>query len=199
MSLSDAKKEDKVEKPEVTLESLQTQLEALQKQVSVLKKNAPEDKVSMVIFSGDLDKILAAFVIATGAAAMGSEVSMFFTFWGTAALRNPEKKVKGKDFMSKMFGWMLPTGFRDLKLSNMNMGGMGTEMMKSLMKKKNIASLDEMLKLAEECGVEISICDMSMGLMGMSREEMIDYAQLNYCGVAKFLEDADESRVTLFI
>ena len=101
--------------------------------------------------------------------------------------------------MGKMFGAMLPKGTGEVKLSKMNMGGMGTAMMKSLMKKKNVASLEQMLELAEELGVKIYVCEMSMDLMGFKREEMIDYTQTDFCGVAKFLEEADDSKIQLFI
>jgi peroxiredoxin family protein len=164
-----------------------------------MKQGAALNKVSLIVFSGDLDKALAAFVIATGAVAMGMEVVMFFTFWGTPLLRDKDKVAKEKDLMSKMFGAMLPTGAQDAKLSNMNMGGSGTAMMKSLMKKKNVASLEEFIVLAEELGVRIFICEMSMDLMGFKREEMIDYEHLTYGGVAGFLAEAQESRIQLFI
>ena len=130
---------------------------------------------------------------------MGMDAVMFFTFWGTALLRDKTKGVGGKDVMGKMFGAMLPKGTSDLKLSKMNMGGMGTAMMKSLMKKKNVASLEQMLEMAEELGVRIFICEMTMDLMGFKREEMIDYKNLTYCGVAKFLEEAQNSRIQMFI
>ena len=179
------------------MKDIQKQIEELQKQVELLKKDQPKDKLSMIVFSGSLDKIIAAFIIATGAAAMGTEVTMFFTFWGTAALRK-KAKIK-KNIISRMFGFMLPTGFNKLKLSNMNMAGMGTLMMKSLMKKKGVLTLNEMLKIAEESDVKIFICEMSMDLMGMHPEEIVDYKNLEYCGVAKFLAEAHESRNTLFI
>ena len=160
---------------------------------------AVENKISLIVFSGELDKLLASLIIATGAVAMGMKVSLFFTFWGTTALRDARKSVKGKNLMSKMFGFMLPKGARKVKLSKMNMGGMGTAMMKMLMKKKNVASLDEMLTLAGQLGVEICICEMSMSLMGFKREEMIDYPHMSVCGVATFLAEAKTSRVQLFI
>ena len=94
---------------------------------------------------------------------------------------------------------MLPKGTGDLKLSKMNMGGMGTAMMKALMKKKNVASLEQLLEMAEELGVKIYVCEMSMDLMGFKREEMIDYKDLTFCGVAKFMEEANNSRIQLFI
>ena len=177
--------------PGKTLESLKIQMEEL--------KDARKNKLAMVVFSGEFDKLLAAFVIATGAVAMGMDVVMFFTFWGTAALRDKKKRGKGKDFLGKMFGIMLPKGTSQVKLSRLNMSGMGTAMMKNLMKKKNVQSLDEMISLAGELGVKIYICEMSMDLMGMKKEEMIDYPDIEIAGVATFLQDAGESSVQLFI
>jgi peroxiredoxin family protein len=177
---------------------LAKQVEELKRQVEKIKPGA-EDRVSIVVFSGDLDKVLAAFIIATGAVAMGMEAVMFFTFWGTPVLRDSKKKAGRKDLMGKMFGFMLPKGRDAIKLSKMNMAGMGTGMMKSLMKKKNVASLDEMFEMAAELGVKIYICEMTMGLMGFKREEFIDYPNLEYVGVATFLEQAKNSKVQLFI
>jgi peroxiredoxin family protein len=174
------------------------QLQELQNKVNKIEQGT-KDQLSIVVFSGDLDKILAAMIIATGATAMDMSVKMFFTFWATAALRDPKKKAKGKDFMGKMFGMMLPKGRPQLKLSKMNMAGMGTAMLKSLMRKKNVASLDEMFATAAELGVEIFICEMSMNLMGMKMEEMIDYPKIKVCGVGTYLSDASESKIQLFI
>ena len=176
----------------------------IEKELTELKArldSAPgmENKLSMIVFSGDLDKHLASLIIATGAAAMGMKVVLFYTFWGTAALRDPAKKIGGKSFMGKMFGFMLPKGRNKLKLSQMHMAGMGTAMMKDLMKKKNVASLDQLFEVAAALQVQINICEMSMDLMGMKKEEMIDYPGLKVCGVATFLADAKESAVQLFI
>jgi peroxiredoxin family protein len=181
------------------MEAMQEKFEELQAQIDALKTKTPDNKLSMIVFSGDLDKVLASFVIATGAVAMGMDVVMFFTFWGTPVLRDKNKSVGGKDFMGKMFGAMLPKGTGAVKLSNMNMAGMGTAMMKSLMKKKNVASLEQMLEMAEELGVRIYVCEMSMDLMGFKREEMIEYKHLGFAGVATFLEEAQNSKVQLFI
>lgn len=178
---------------------LEAQVQLLEKRMKKLQANQQNDQLSIVVFSGDLDKVLAAMIIATGARAMDMEVKLFFTFWATTMLRDKKKKVKGKDLISKMFGMMLPKGSKQLKLSQMHMAGMGTAMIRDLMKKKHVASLEEMIATAAELGVEINICQMSMDLMGFKKEEMIDYPNLKYVGVGSYLADAGESRVQLFI
>jgi peroxiredoxin family protein len=130
---------------------------------------------------------------------MGQKVVLFFTFWGTAALRDPNKKVGGKNLISRMFGMMLPKGRNRLKLSQMHMAGMGTAMLKGLMKKKNVASLDQLYEVAGQLGVEIKICEMTMDLMGFKREEMMNYPNLEVCGVATMLAHARESSMQFFI
>jgi peroxiredoxin family protein len=177
---------------------LEKQLQELKERVGKLETGT-KDQLSMVVFSGDLDKILAALIISTGAAAYDMKVKLFFTFWAISALRDPKKTGKGKNLMEKMFGMMLPRGAGKVKLSNMNMGGMGTAMIKGIMKKHKVASLPEMFKTAGELGVEINICEMSMNLMGFKKEEMISYPGMNICGVATFLSDAQESKIQLFI
>ena len=181
------------------MENIEKELQELKSSLDAVDKKTAENRLAMIVFSGDLDKVLAAFIIATGAVAMGMDVVMFFTFWGTPVLRDKKKKVGGKDIMGKMFGTMLPKGTGAVKLSKMNMGGMGTTMMKSLMKKKNVASLEEMIALAEELGVRIYVCEMSMDLMGFTRDEFIDYKGLGFGGVATYLQEAQSSKVQLFI
>jgi peroxiredoxin family protein len=176
----------------------------VEKEMAAIKAQLEErpgakNKLSMIVFSGELDKHIASMIIATGAAAMGMEVVLFYTFWGTAALRDPGKKAKGKNFISKMFGFMLPKGRNKLKLSQMNMAGAGAAMIKSLMKQKNVASLDQLFEVAATLGVKIYICQMSMDLMGFKREEMIDYPGMDVVGVATFLEHAKESSIQLFL
>ncbi|OHD26759.1 MAG: NADH dehydrogenase [Spirochaetes bacterium GWB1_59_5] len=176
----------------------------IEKELGAIKaqlENRPgaKKKLSMIVFSGDLDKHIASMIIATGAAAMGMETVLFYTFWGTAALRDPKKNVSGKNLIEKMFGFMLPKGRNKTRLSSMHMAGMGTAMIRNLMKKKNVASLDEMFDIAGQLGVKIVICEMSMDLMGLKREELIDYPGMEVGGVATFLAHAGESSVQLFI
>jgi len=180
------------------IQALQTQIDALKKKITKLE-NGRKDQLSIAVVSGDLDKILAAMVISVGAAAMDTQVKLFFSFWSLSALRDPNKSATGKDFISKMFGIMLPRGKNQLTLSTMNMFGMGPMMIKYLMKKQNVMSLGEMFKQAGELGIEITVCEMSMGLMGFKKEEFIDYPNLRYAGAATFVADAGESSIQLFI
>ncbi len=186
-------------------EELQQQIQQLQQQVDKLQKKVTKlqdgrkDQLSIACVSGDLDKILATMIISIAAAAMDTKVKIFFSFWALSALRDKKKSAKGKDIISKMFGIMLPKGKDKLKLSNMNMVGMGPMMIKYLMKKQNVLSLDEMFKTAGELGIEIIVCEMSMGLMGFKKEELIDYPHLSFAGAATFVTDAGESAAQLFI
>lgn len=152
---------------------------------------------TIIVFSGDLDKVLASFIIANGAASMGRPVTMFFTFWGLNVLRKPDGKRIRKPFMDKMFGAMMPKGSKKLKLSKMNMGGMGTAMMKKVMQDKNVDSLETLMKHAMDSGIRLVACTMSMDIMGIKKEELIDGVEL--AGVASYLGDAEESNVNLFI
>jgi peroxiredoxin family protein len=181
------------------MEELEQRIQSLENQVESLKNALPDDQLSILVFSGDLDHLLAAFIVATGAAAMYERVVMFFTFWGIPSMRDLDKSVKKADLMARMFGMMLPKGSTRLKLSRMHMAGMGTKMMKGLMKKKGVMSLEKLIKTAADFGVEIIICEMSMDLMGFSLDELIDYPNITVAGVAKFLEEADKSKASLFI
>ncbi|MDW5299432.1 MAG: FAD-dependent oxidoreductase [Sedimentibacter sp.] len=155
------------------------------------------DGKTIVVFSGDMDKVLASFVIANGAAAMGRPVTMFFTFWGLNVLRKTEKQNVKKPFIDAMFGKMMPQGVTKLKLSKMHMGGMGTAMMRKVMKDKNIDSLEDLVKKAMDNGVKMIACTMSMDVMGITKEEIIEGVE--YAGVGTYLGDAEESNVNLFI
>lgn len=156
-----------------------------------------KDMQTMVVFSGDLDKVLASFIIANGALAMGKKVNMFFTFWGLNALRKENVTNTKKPFLDKVFGMMMPKGANKLKLSNMNMGGMGTAMMKYVMNKKNVDSLPVLLETFLKNGGTITACTMSMDVMGITKEELID--GIEYGGVAAYLADAQDSYSNLFI
>ena len=160
--------------------------------------NEDQDRVSIVLFSGELDKAMAAFIIATGAAATGMRVDMFFTFWGLSVLRKKGVKVEGKNLIEKMFGWMLPKGADDLALSKMHMAGMGTLMMKNVMKQKKVASLPQLIEIAGQLGVNLHACEMTMGVMGLKREELVDQIK-DIVGVATYVDDASRSKITLFI
>jgi NADPH-dependent 2,4-dienoyl-CoA reductase/sulfur reductase-like enzyme/peroxiredoxin family protein/rhodanese-related sulfurtransferase/TusA-related sulfurtransferase len=152
---------------------------------------------TMVVFSGDLDKALASFIIANGAAAMGNKVTLFFTFWGLNILRRARKVKTRKNLIERMFGWMMPRGATKLKLSKMNMMGMGGAMIKGIMKKKNVASLPELIESAQAAGVKLVACSMSMDLMGIRKEELIDGVEEG--GVAMFLNSAEQGNMTLFV
>jgi peroxiredoxin family protein len=202
--------------PQLLSSGLENRLLALENEVRALAQGAREqgarldqtselvrgagqqEKLSLIVFSGSLDRLIAAFVLATGAAAMGMQVSMFFTFWGTAALRREQVRVK-KTLLERMFGWMLPKGVKKLPLSQMNMAGGGPAMIRYVMKKNGVASVEEMIELSKELGVELNVCSMSMDLLGMKAEELIEYPGRTFCGVAKFLETAAPGKITMFV
>jgi len=172
--------------------------------VALVKKGGTEIRAAhekngktIIVFSNDLDKVLASFIIANGAAAMGRPVTMFFTFWGLSVLRKPEKVNVKKSLVESMFGLMMPRGVHKLKLSKLNMLGIGTSMMKSVMRKKNVDSLTELMEKAKHAGVKLVACTMSMDVMGIRAEELIDGVEL--AGVGAYLGDAEESNVNLFV
>jgi peroxiredoxin family protein/TusA-related sulfurtransferase len=153
---------------------------------------------TMVVFSGDLDKVIAGFIIANGALAMGRKVTMFFTFWGLNALRKPEKITDlGKDLIETAFGMMMPRGSQRLALSRMSMAGIGGKLIRGIMKNKNVPALEEMIASAITAGARIVACQMSMDLMGIRREELIDGIEVG--GVASYLEASEQADNNLFI
>ena len=152
---------------------------------------------TFIVFSNDFDKILAAFVLANGAVAVGKQVTMFFTFWGLSVIKRPEKPSVHKDFMGRMFGIMLPKHAGKLSLSKMNFAGMGVQMMKSRMKAKNVDQLEQMIQSSIASGVRMVACQMSMDIMGITKEEFIDGIEVG--GVATYMEAASKSGVNLFI
>ena len=155
------------------------------------------DGMTQVVFSNDLDKALAAFIIANGAIASGKQVTMFFTFWGLSLLKKCPNIKTEKCFIEKMFGWMLPNCAKKLALSKMHMGGMGTWMMTQVMKSKNVLSLPELIQSAQKGGARFIACNMSMDVMGIKAEELIDGVEIG--GVAKYIEESSNSGSNLFI
>jgi len=157
-----------------------------------------KEKVTLVMFSGELDKALAAFNIAIGAASMGMEVSIFFTFWGLNIIKRNEGGDKSKGIMRRMLNFMNRGGSKRLPLSKFHMFGMGTKMMKQLMKDVNFPQLDELMAMAKEMGVKYIACTTSMGMMGLGKEVFIPEVD-SYAGVATYLAEAREGKVNLFI
>ena len=178
------------------LELLATRLADLEKRLAAIESQAPEDRVTIVVFSGDLDRVLAAFIIATGAAAMGQQVSMFFTFWGLSVLKK-ETAFEGKTVFQKMMAMMSPGSSQQLPVSKMNYFGVGAKMLRSMMKEKNVCSLEELISLSRDMGVRMIACEMSRDVMGIKESELV--GGLECGGVATFLGDSLRSRTSLFI
>jgi len=174
----------------------QEEIQSLKNQVAAQAANIPEDRATLVVFSGEMDTLFAACTIAVGAAAMGMEVSMFFTFWGLNALKTG-RKLKGKTLAEKMVALMMPRGPQAVPTSRMNMAGAGPVFFKYLMAKRKVQSLPEMVALVQEMGVRMVACETSMGVMGVTREELLP--GIDYGGVATYLGDASRSKITLFV
>ena len=170
---------------------------ALEREIAEVKERLPDDRVSLVIFSGDLDKVLAGFVIATGAASAGFETSLFFTFWGLSALKKPTDASPRRGVKQTLFRWMTPAGSEGLGTSRLNFFGLGATMLRSMMAEQGIASLEELMQMARDLGVKFTACTMSMDAMGVAREELVE--DLEFCGVATFMAEASRSRVCLFL
>jgi len=165
----------------------------------IRSENHPDGNggTTIVLFSGDMDKALAAMIIAQGTRAMGKPATVFCTFWGLNLLRKAKAAPVKKPFIERMFGWMMPKGAKRFKLSKMNMGGMGSKMMRGVMKKKNVPVLEEQLANAQKAGVRFLACTMSMDIMGLHKEELID--GIDYVGVASYLAECQSASTTLFI
>jgi peroxiredoxin family protein len=171
--------------------------EELKREIEEIRERVPENRAAIVVFSGDLDKVLAAFVLATGAAAAGLDTSMFFTFWGLSVLKKKGVPSGSKTFKERMFAMMTPSGSESLGTSKLNFFGAGAVMLRSMMKDKGIASLEELAALARELGVRMTACTMSMDAMGVTKDELTE--GLEYGGVATFMADATRARVSLFV
>jgi len=192
MSVSDVTSSGK----SVSAESLVERLTDLETRLEALEESQPDDKVAIIVFSGDLDRVLAAFIIATGAAALGQEVSMFFTFWGLSVLKK-RNSLADKNIFEKMMAVMSPGNSEELPMSQMNYFGVGAKMLRKMMKDKNVSSLEEMMEMAREMDVKLLACEMSRDLMGVGDEELMD--GLEPAGVASFLGESLRSRTNLFI
>jgi peroxiredoxin family protein len=195
-----------LQKPEVRMtaitepgtQDLLQQIASLRQEVAELRERAPEDKAAIVVFSGDLDKLLASLVLATGAVAAGLETSMFFTFWGLSALKKKDAAtLSGKSLKEKMFAMMTPSSTESMGVSKLNFFGMGAKMLRTMMKEKNVTSVEEMMAMARELGVKMIGCTMSMDVMGITREQLADDIELG--GVAAFMAEAAHARFSLFI
>ncbi|MFF2440042.1 DsrE/DsrF/DrsH-like family protein [Priestia megaterium] len=154
-------------------------------------------RTTIVLFSGDYDKAMAAYIIANGAAAYDHEVTIFHTFWGLNALRKEEMVPVKKGFLEKMFGKMMPRGADKMGLSKMNFAGMGPKMIKNVMKKHNALTLPQLIEMAQEQDVKLVACTMTMDLLGLQEKELLD--NIEYAGVAAYLADAEDGNVNLFI
>lgn len=183
------------EKVQEKIGSVDDQISGILDRLDKLKQGS-SNRATIVAFSGDMDKLIAAFIISIGAAAMDMEVSMFFTFWGITALKK-QTIFSGKPLVGKMMAAMLPGGPDNMGTSKMNMMGMGPRFFKMVMKQHNAQSLPELIEVARELEIRFVACEMSMGIMGISKDEMIDGVE--YAGVATYLADAGDSKITLFI
>jgi peroxiredoxin family protein len=154
-------------------------------------------KTNIILFSGDYDKAMAAYIIANGAAAYDHEVTIFHTFWGLNALRKDEPIEAKKGFMEKMFGKMMPRGADKMGLSKMNFAGFGPKMIKDVMKKHNAMPLPDLIEMAQEQDINLVACTMTMDLLGLQKDELLD--EIEYAGVAAYLADAEDGNVNLFI
>jgi len=171
-------------------------VEALEREIARLSGRSG---VTLCVFSGDLDRLIAAFSIANSAAACGLRVCMFFTFWGTAMLRKPVQPVRSRRLLERVFGWLLPAGPAGARLSRLDMAGLGRRMILGEMRRKRIPDLAALLEMAQASGVEILACGMSMELMGIHAEDLVDYPNLRVCGATQFIDMAADGTVTLFV
>lgn len=180
-----------------SLATVEDRLDLLEQQVSRIEKTAPRaDKVTLLVFSGELDKVLASLMIATTAASLGMEVTVFFTFWGINVLKE-KRSYAGKDIKERMIDIMTPAGPEMMGVSQLNMLGAGRTMLKQMMKEKDIVTAEELLGLAKESGVKLVACSMTMQVMGIREDELTD--DIEIAGAASYLVDASRSGCTLFI
>jgi peroxiredoxin family protein len=170
-------------------------VQELEQRISKLEQK--DNNLTMVLLSGDFDKAMAAFIIANGALAMGKEVTIFVTFWGLDVIKKPRFSTPGRDILEKMVLWMRPKGPNNIGTSKMNFGGIGPKLFRFMMKRKKVEGLDSLINMATEFGVKIIACQMSMDLMGIKKENLLDGIEVG--GVAAFLGSSYNSNTTLFI
>jgi peroxiredoxin family protein len=182
----------------VNVDDLVRRVNELAAQVAELRAAMPEDRVTLGLLSGDFDKTMAAFIIALGCRAYDIEVDMFVTFWGTAVFRDKKKKVD-KGALDRMFGIMLPNGSTQLPMSKMQMLGIGPKMIRRVMADRGATSLEDLIRQAGEMGVKVHLCTMTMDIMGMKEEEMVDYPGLDFVGVGQFVDMMNRSRNCWFL
>jgi peroxiredoxin family protein len=194
--------QDQIRGQETIPAAVAVELAQIRKEIAELRAQVLEDRAALIVFSGDLDRSLAAFVIATGAAAAGLKTTIFFTFWGISIIKKKNRKknrasVSKRDLMQKMFSMMTPSSSKALGVSKMNYFGIGAAMLRAMMKKQQISSLEELIALARELGVQMIGCTMSMDIMGIDQDELFDGIELG--GVTAFVEEASRARVFLLI
>jgi peroxiredoxin family protein len=179
-----------------TSPSIEERLAALESRMAEVEPRTVSNKATIVVFSSDLDKVLAALIIATGASAMGMQVSLFHTFWGLSPLRRT-RDLQAKGFLETAMNLMTPAGLQELAPSKMAFGGVGARLLRKMMKDKGVQSPEELFELARELGVRVLACEMSMDVLGIRREELIEGVEI--AGAAAYLAEAADSKVTLFI
>lgn len=193
-----ATRQSHIEPNETIPAAIAAELAEVRKEIAELRERVPEDKAALVVFSDNLDRAIAAFIIASGAAAAGLETTMFFTFWGLSVIKKKNgAAVSKRDLMQKMFAAMTPGSSESLGVSKMNYFGAGAAMLRSMMKKQGVSSLEELIELARELGVRMIGCTMSMDIMGVDKDQLFDGVDLG--GVAAFMGEAARARVSLFI
>jgi peroxiredoxin family protein len=184
-----------IQHPATDNSALAAQIKEMEGKIAALEDKS--DKLTMVLFSGDFDKAMAAFIIANGAIAMGREVTIFVTFWGLDVIKKTNFDTAGRSFLQKMVLMMRPKGSGKLGTSQMNFGGIGPKLFRFMMKQHNVEQLESLIKMAVEFGVKIVACQMSVDLMGIKQSDLIDAVEFG--GVAAFLGEAYDGQVTLFI
>lgn len=180
----------------MSIDALQQRVKSLEAALTSLERRVPEDRVAIIVFSGDLDKLLAGLIIATGAAALGQEVTLFFTFWGLSSIKR-QQMLEGKSFSEKLMSIMTPASTKQMGVSKLNFFGLGSRMLRSMMEEKQVASVEDLLQMARDMDVRFVACEMSRDVMGIEQQELLDGVESG--GVAAFLGDALNSRTALFI